>query len=305
MRIAVWGAGNIGSGIVYRLVPSKFVNEIFWINRSFDKLNRQAADVKHGLAFAPTCTDVHPVTEKRAAPWLRDADVLVLTQGALVPHGKTRYDMFPETRIMFAKVMESLSHFTGIIVVVSNPVDLMTRELVLGQNIVPANRIMGLGTVVETARMRFAIADWLPGDQRPAEIDAFAIGTHDDLFIPIINEPEFPTDAHESMHTEVVQAADRVKGDNKERPGSTLFPIVEGCFSVIETIEQNASKILTVSIDAPDCPHRLCYSLPCKIDASGWRDRDTMCIEKFGLQQPMRACVDRLLSVLDKADGSP
>jgi len=298
LKIAVWGAGNIGAGIVHRLAISELTDEIIWINHNLDKVDRQAADVKHGLSMAPRLCDVHPVAQERARHWLRGVDILVLTQGKGVPVGGTRADAFAANCGVFEPVVEAVADFKGVILVVSNPVDLMTRHLLVNQPGLASNRVMGLGTVVETARLRFAIADRLAKRKHPRDINAFAIGTHDENFVPVIQEPGFPVELHESVWLEVVQGAKRVKGSDEAKPGATVFPIVEGCFSVIRAVATNMPTKLTVSIVDADTEDRLCYSLPCVVDGTGWRDRDSRCLQQKSVQRAIAVCIEGLRSVL-------
>ncbi len=54
MRIGVWGAGSIGSGLVYRLATTAFTSQLLWINRSYEKIEKRVVDIEHGLGFAPS-----------------------------------------------------------------------------------------------------------------------------------------------------------------------------------------------------------------------------------------------------------
>lgn len=299
MRIAVWGAGTIGSGLVRRLSISDFTDQILWVNRSLDKIDRLAADIKHGLAMVPRCTDVSIVSEKRARSRIKNIDILVLTQGITVKPGQTRNDVYAANRAIYQTLPPIISDFGGIALVVSNPVDLMTREIVIGNHGIPPHRIMGLGTVVETSRLKFAIADRCDYKRRPSEIRAFAIGSHDENFVPVIRESGFPKGLTESVRHEVSEAANRIKGTDRENAGATMFPVVEGCVTVVRAIASNNPTSLTVSVLDESSTDKLCYSMPCTVDANGWQDRDVSCIEQYGLREQMDSCLEKLRAVLN------
>ncbi len=90
MKVAVWGAGNIGSGLARRLATCPFVSRLAWINRTMQNIEKAAIDIEHGLSFAPTCTEVRPVPQERASVELKETDLLVLTLGERVPRRGTR-----------------------------------------------------------------------------------------------------------------------------------------------------------------------------------------------------------------------
>ena len=280
MNVAIWGAGNIGAGLVNRLAISAFAEKIIWINRTLDKVDRRAVDVKHGLALTPKCRTVIPVTEERASSWLAEVDVVVLTHGMGVPSGGNRADLYRNNRDVFlGKTIPALIGFEGIVLVITNPLDLMTR-LVLLEGSLPAERVLGLGTVVETTRLKSAVAGRMWSTPPSRDVDALAVGTHDERFIPLVREADFPDDLLESAHREVVKAAARVKGADS----ATLFPIVEGAMSVLTSIAEDDQASWTVSIVDRHTPEQFCYSLPCRVGRSGWSDRDATLIKTHGCE---------------------
>lgn len=88
MKIAVWGAGEIGMGVAYRLVTAAFTSELHWINRTLRNIECRVVDLEHGLDFAPTCRSVHAHSQDHAARALEGAGLLVITCGAAVEPGQ-------------------------------------------------------------------------------------------------------------------------------------------------------------------------------------------------------------------------
>ena len=185
MKIAVWGAGEIGKGLAYRLTTTLFTSELHWINRTLDKIQFRVIDLEHGLDFAPTCRSATPHLQENAAKVLKSAGILVLTLGAPVGPDQKRADLYPNNRDILSKsVIPALRGFDGIVLVVTNPVDLMTRW-VQRESGLPAERVFGLGTVVETARLRASLGSYLSPVRPAREVQAYAVGTHDEHFVPI------------------------------------------------------------------------------------------------------------------------
>lgn len=288
MKIAVWGAGTLGYGLVFRLMTSEFTSEISWINRSFEIIDSHSIDFRHGLAFSPACKEINCFSQENAKFGLTDASVLVICNGCGVKKGQTRNDIYKSNKVIFdASVIKAIkeSNYQGIIVVLTNPVDLMTRYL-YKETKLPSNRIIGLGTVVETARLQRALSDYLVTAERcnPNQIWSFAIGSHDRNFVPVIindfigpgcqskliNRPRIVN----QIINEIAQAANRVKEASLEEGSTeqnykagTMFPIVEGAYCVIKAIALDLGEILTVSVF--DEKTDLYYSLPANIGRNG------------------------------------
>jgi L-lactate dehydrogenase len=168
MKVAVWGAGTIGSELAYRLATTAFTSEIHWVNRGYERIAHQAIDLEHGLEFAPSCHRVEAYRQEDAARALRSCSILVLTLGAPVPKGARRADIYLSSRKIYgdAGVVSTLREFPGIVIVVTNPVDLMARVIHRGAAL-PDSRVIALGTLVETARLRASLGSYL-SPMRPA-----------------------------------------------------------------------------------------------------------------------------------------
>jgi len=250
------------------------VSQVRWINRS--TVEAHLLDIEHGLAFAPTCHRVSGHLETDVESGLLDADIVVLTLGVGVPSGGTRIDAFVKNREIYReKVLPAVRSFPGVVLVVTNPVDLMAREI--GMAIGGATRrVLGLGTVVETARLRASLASHLEPWRRPSDIDAFAVGTHDERFVPVaVHQRLCPTmdraefDAIVEMaRVEVAKAARTVK---KLGAAGTLHPIVEGIVTVVDTVATDRRQLMTVSTCDPET--NLWYSAPCIVGREGVRQR--------------------------------
>jgi L-lactate dehydrogenase len=270
LKVAVWGAGKIGSAVVRRLTTLTSVSQVRWVNRS--TVVAEVLDIEHGLSFAPSCHHISAHAQEEAREVLETSDMLVLTLGARVPVGGTRAGVFAENRAMYLEqVLPVVRDFTGVILVVTNPVDLVAREIGKEGGIDPS-RVVGLGTVVETARLQAALASHLQPWVRPADVHAFAVGTHDPMFIPVaVRERLCPTRSPEEFlitlemaRVEVTKAAACVK---ELGAAGTLHPIVEGVASIVDTVSADKRSILTVSTHDPGSG--FWYSVPCVVGRAG------------------------------------
>jgi len=280
MNVGVIGAGTIGAGLVRRLVTTTFVSEVTWVNRTLEKkVEPEIIDLQQGLAFSPSCRRVigRPA-DSRGAEALRRADIVVLTAGRGVRPGGTRGDLLVENARVVEGYVRLLADYPGVLVVVTNPVDMMARTAARARG-VPRQRTIGLGTIVETARLRASLASRVSPVRAAREVWAYAVGTHDDLFVPVPIDHLGPGGTEqgislqimiESARTEVIEAARRVKASGGD---GTLFPIIEGIVSVIDAVVHDTRTILTVSVHDPATDDDLFYSVPCRIGRDGAGER--------------------------------
>jgi len=270
MKVALWGAGGIGIGLGFRLATCNFVSSLAWINRDYSKVSGRVVDIEHGLAFAPSCRSAVAIPgEDRAAvrACLQDTDILIITQGKKVEPGSDRDKLLESNVPVMDAAAPSIEGFKGIVLVISNPVDALTRRI-QDMTDLPSERIMGLGTVVETARLRAAVAGHMIPAPPPRTLWCYAVGTHDNG-VQLVRGPTgigLP-DLHErvwaSLHAEVVKAPARVKAGGV----GTLHPVVEGAILVARCIAHDTGDLLTVSVrdEASGC----CFSVPVAIGRGG------------------------------------
>jgi len=307
VRAAVWGAGRVGQALAYRLVTLPCTTELYWTNRRLRRVTSRCVDLSHGLAFMQTCRRVTDVDQERVTPVLRRVDVLVVTQGRAVVEGATRNDVYVANReVLRETVIRHLraagDGFRGVVLVVTNPVDLMTR-LIHEETDVPAERIIGLGTVVETARLQSALGSHLMPPRPARDVWAYAIGTHDDLFVPVVPaEPGVGIEVErawldrriEAARLEVVQAASRVKIDQ----GATVHPIVEGVISIISALVEDTQRVLTVSTLDEQSEDRLFYSVPCTLGQRGILHKHLKVLDRPEISERLKRCKDSMRKIL-------
>lgn len=299
MKIAVWGAGEVGRLLAYRLAGESFVSELCWINRNRTKASGYATDVTHGLAFAPTCHSVEAYGEQRAHAVIQRCDIVVLTHGCGVPAGGTRAQLYAtNASIIREKAIPSLRDFKGVVVVVTNPVDLISRLVFDETGIEPA-RVIGLGTLVETARARAAMAAYLSPSRPGRDLQVFGVGTHDEHFVLVVPEGLGLGGEHRGVvarvRDEVVKAASRVK----KNVDATAFPIAEGVLTILRAVALDSRSLLTVStLDPVEREHFL--SVPCVVGAGGVASTHMELVPPAE-QDQLRRCRDALRNVIESA----
>ena len=179
-KVVLVGTGFVGMSMAYSFLTSPGVNELVLVDVMKDKAEGEAMDLSHGLPYAPSKMKI------KAGDYsdCKDASIIVVTAGAAQKPGQTRLELTGvNTRIM-KSICEQIkeSGFDGILVVASNPVDVLTyvAQKVTG---LPANRVIGSGTLLDTARLRYMISEYF--DVNSKNVHAYIMGEHgDSSFVP-------------------------------------------------------------------------------------------------------------------------
>lgn len=173
-KVAVIGCGFVGSTIAFTLMQRGIFSEMVLLDMNQEKAEGEAMDISHGLPFAHTM-EIYAGTYED----IRDAALVIITAGANQKPEETRLDLVQKnTRIMQSVVREICRvGCEGILLVVSNPVDILTC-VALRESGFPRERVIGSGTVLDTARLKYLLGRLLKVDSR--NVHAFIIGEHGD-----------------------------------------------------------------------------------------------------------------------------
>lgn len=179
-KIVLVGTGFVGMSMAYSLLNQGGINELVLIDVAKEKAEGEAMDLSHGMPFAPSKMDIKAGDYSEC----RDANIVVITAGLNQKPGETRLDLAKAN----AKIMKDItkqvvaSGFKGIFVVASNPVDLMTY-VVYKTSGFQKEKVIGSGTVLDTARLRFLIGEYLQIASK--NVHAYIMGEHgDSSFVP-------------------------------------------------------------------------------------------------------------------------
>ncbi len=178
-KAAIIGCGFVGAASAFALMQSGLFAELVLLDSNPAKAEGEAPDISHGLPFARPM-DIHAGTYDDIA----DAAVAVVTAGAAQKPGETRLDLVKKNVAIFRTIMQEIRtrNFQGILLVVANPVDILTRAALCFSGL-PENHVIGSGTVLDTARLQYQLGEHLEVDSR--DVQAFIIGEHGDSEIAV------------------------------------------------------------------------------------------------------------------------
>ncbi len=173
-KAAVIGCGFVGSATAFTLMQSRLFTELVLLDASFDKADGEAKDIAHGIPFAGQMK-VYAGNYDDIA----DAAIIIVTAGASQKPEETRLDLVNKNVAVYKNIIPEIAkqEFQGILLIVSNPVDILTYAAVKLSGF-PERRVIGSGTVLDTARLKYVLSEHLRVDSR--SIHAFIIGEHGD-----------------------------------------------------------------------------------------------------------------------------
>jgi L-lactate dehydrogenase len=279
-KCAIIGCGYVGATTAYTLMKSKLFSEMVLIDIDRKKAYGEAEDLCHGLAFnAPMEIYVGDYSD------LADCAIIILAAGAGQKEGETRLDLLGKNVLIFKEIIGQIRRYTSdaILLVVTNPVDVLT-QLTLSLSGFPREHVIGSGTVLDTARLKYLLGKRFDVDMR--NIHAFIIGEHGDSELPVfssanisgIDLSHFCTAcctsnelcSAKNLHPvfeEVKNSAYRIiEGKN-----ATYYAIAEAVKRIVAAIVQDEKAILPVSTYISDYygAKDICIGVPCVIGKHG------------------------------------
>lgn len=253
-RVALIGTGAVGSSYAFALLNQGVADELAMIDLNKEKSEGDAMDLNHGLAFAPANKKIWFGDYKDCA----QADIVVITAGANQKPGETRLDLLEKNTAIFHSIVNDVmaSGFDGIFIVATNPVDILTYMTRVFSGL-PANRVIGSGTILDTARLRFQLSEYFNIDAR--NVHAYIMGEHGDSELPvwshanvagrsvfdrIQDHPDlYDTQDLDTIFAQVRDAAYHII----ERKGATHYGIAMGLVRLTKAILHNENAVLTIS----------------------------------------------------------
>ncbi|MCD8081949.1 MAG: L-lactate dehydrogenase [Clostridiales bacterium] len=179
-KIVLIGTGMVGMSYAYSMLCQNICDELVLIDIDRKRAEGEAMDLNHGLAFSGSHMKIYAGEYRDCA----DADIVTICAGVAQKPGESRLDLLKRNREVFRSIIGPVteSGFNGLFLVATNPVDIMTRiacEL-SGFN---AKRVVGTGTALDTARLRYLVGNKLRVD--PRNVHAYVMGEHGDSeFVP-------------------------------------------------------------------------------------------------------------------------
>ncbi len=179
-KVVLVGTGMVGMSYAYALLNQGVCDELVLIDVNKQRAEGEAMDLNLGLAFAPTTMKIYVGSYHDCT----DADIVVICAGVAQKPGESRRDLLGRNAAVFRSIVEPVvrSGFNGIFLIATNPVDIMTRITCHLSGFNP-RRVIGSGTVLDTARLRFLVGEQFTVDAR--NVHAYVIGEHGDSeFVP-------------------------------------------------------------------------------------------------------------------------
>jgi L-lactate dehydrogenase len=279
-KVVVIGAGAVGSTFAYTLMRGGLAGEIVLVDVRRDRAEGEALDMNHGLFFVP------PVGI-RAGDYddCRDAAVVVVTAGAKQAPGQSRLELVRENVRIARGILREVAARTrdAVIVMVTNPVDVLTHVASREAGL-PAGRILGSGTVLDSARLRFLLSRRFGVDAR--NVHAYIVGEHGDSEIALWSQahigglmlkaycttcgaPLPPIDRDQILR-EVRESAYHVI----ESKGATYYAVSLALERILEAILRDENGVLTVSTPMGGLYGLgdVSLSMPCIVNRNGVRE---------------------------------
>ncbi|MBM7552282.1 L-lactate dehydrogenase [Thalassobacillus pellis] len=253
-KVALIGTGFVGSSYAFALLNQGVADELVMIDLNKDKSEGDAMDLNHGLPFAPASKKIWFGNYRDC----EDADLIVITAGANQKPGETRLDLVEKNSRIFKGIVDSVmaSGFNGIFLVATNPVDILTYMTWKFSGL-PSNRVIGSGTILDTARLRYLLSDYFDVD--PRNVHAYIMGEHGDSELPVWSHANI---GGRSVYDRIKDRPDLYKTEDLDnifinvrdaayhiiqRKGATYYGIAMGLVRLTKAILHNENSVHTVS----------------------------------------------------------
>lgn len=253
-KIVIVGTGFVGMSYAYALVNQGATEELVLIDIDHERAVGEAMDLNHGLAFAPRKMTIRAGTYTEC----KDANIVVITAGVNQKEGETRIDLLKRNASIMKSVVRNImdSGFDGIIVVASNPVDILAY-VAWKESGLPTHRVIGSGTSLDTARLRYEIGKQINID--PRNVHAYILGEHGDSefvswsnahvgakpIIDVINTmDEINFEDLDGIYVKVRDAAYEII----KRKRATYYGIGMALVRITSAILNNENRIMPISV---------------------------------------------------------
>ena len=283
-KIMIVGTGNVGASIAFALLNQRSaVNEIILTDIIAKDAEGEAMDLTDALAVAPSYIKIRNGTYKDA----KDCDVVVITAGAAQKPGETRMELLKKNVNILKGMVEQImdSGFNGIFLVVTNPMDVLTYYTWKFSGL-PAEKVIGSGTVLDSARLRFRLASYL--NVNPKSIHAYQVGEHGDSELTLYSIADMGGQKITTMLPRDVlkDISDYVRNeayDIIEKKGATHYGIATCVCQILNCIFNDEMRVLPVS--SYDGFSDTCFGWPTVVGREGIiRRLDVKISEKEGIE---------------------
>jgi len=276
-KVTVIGAGFVGSTTAYTLMISGLLSEIVLIDVNKEKADGEVMDMNHGMPF------VRPVKIYNGDySDCKDSDIVIITAGANQKEGETRIDLVKKNTEIFKDIVGKVIKYNKdcILLVVTNPVDILTYVTYKISGF-PKNKVIGSGTVLDTARFRYLLGDNTGID--PRNVHAYILGEHGDTEVAtwsLANIAGIPMDKYcDDCHgckdrlsrKMIYENVKNAAYDIIKKKGATYYAVALAVRRIVECIVRDENSILTVSsmLEGQYGIDDVCLSVPTVVNKNG------------------------------------
>ncbi|WP_048600910.1 L-lactate dehydrogenase [Rubeoparvulum massiliense] len=252
-KIVLIGCGAVGSTFAYTLLVKGLVNELVIIDANHDKAVGDVLDLNHGLLLAqPMKITAGDYSD------CRGADIIVISAGSAQRPGETRIDLLKRNVAIFRQIIDQITQYNrdAILLIATNPVDILTYVTYRLSGF-PESRVIGSGTLLDSSRFRYLVAEQLQID--PRNVHGLVIGEHGDSEVAVwssVNLPGLSLHAFEDDPRWAISTAERKRIEDEtrnaayhiiEKKGATYYAIALALVKICEAILKDQHSIIPVS----------------------------------------------------------
>ena len=271
-KVVLIGCGNVGMAYAYSLMNQRTpVTELALIDLNTERVSGEVLDLNHCNQFADSKMKVKVGSYEDC----KDAKIVVISAGANQNVGETRMDLINKNNQVFKSIIDKVmeNNFNGIIIVATNPLDVMTYITLKYSKLSPT-KVIGTGTTLDTARLRYILSEKIGISTN--NIEAYVIGEHGDSeFIPWSNASIALKNIKDFLNeAEMTQIEEEVRNSAYEiinKKGATAYGIGMCLTGITNAILEDKNIILTVS--SYDEENEVCFGGPTVINKDGVKEK--------------------------------
>jgi L-lactate dehydrogenase len=272
-KVSVIGCGRVGMTAAFAMVMEGELNELVLVGRDVDSIVGEALDLEHGLAFMHHTT----ITATEDYADIAGSDVVVITAGTSQKPGDNRLDLLEKNKAIIEGIIPQVVKYApeAVILMVTNPVDVLTYHAYRLADL-PKGQILGSGTVLDSARFRFHLSEFLKVN--PKSIHAYILGEHGDHSFaamasasvggqPLNTFPNFSPQQAQKAYEQARDAAYKIIASK----GATFYGIGVVINHIVSTILRNNRSVLPVSVPLHNYMGHsgIALSIPCIVGRRG------------------------------------
>lgn len=276
-KVTVLGTGMVGASFAYKLLGTGLASEMLLVDVNSRRAEGEAMDLQHAMAFDSPCN-----IQSGGYTDITGSDIVVISAGVAQKPGETRLDLVKRNAAIFQDMIPQIVRAApeAILVIATNPVDIMTEAAIRYSGLEPG-RVVGSGTILDTARFRYLLGSYYGVD--PRSVHAYIIGEHGDSEVPAFStatiagiplaevsrqqDRPYNQSDMDGIFEQVRKAAYHII----ERKGATYYAIASGLVRIVEAILRGQNTVFSLSnrMTGQYGMSEVCLSLPAVLNRQG------------------------------------